>query len=130
MGGCCRTAGMWRCGRGCGSAEWSRCRSVQRPDVLLLDEPTNHLDLAGIEWLEGVLQNAAFACVVISHDRYFLENVATEGVELNHLYKNGFLRVQGNYSQFLKAKEEYLYAQGKRQEALTNRVHTEIEWLR
>ena len=103
---------------------------VQESDILLLDEPTNHLDLAGIEWLEGVLQNAAFACVVISHDRYFLENVATEVVELNHLYENGFLRVQGNYSQFLKAKEEYLYAQGKRQEALTNRVHTEIEWLR
>ena len=103
---------------------------VQQSDILLLDEPTNHLDLAGIEWLEGVLQNAAFACVVISHDRYFLENVATEVVELNHLYENGFLRVQGNYSQFLKAKEEYLYAQGKRQEALTNRVHGEIEWLR
>ena len=103
---------------------------VQQADILLLDEPTNHLDLAGIEWLEGVLQNAAFACVVISHDRYFLENVATEVVELNHLYENGFLRVQGNYSQFLKAKEEYLYAQGKRQEALTNRVHGEIEWLR
>ena len=103
---------------------------VQQADILLLDEPTNHLDLAGIEWLERVLQNAAFACVVISHDRYFLENVATEVVELNHLYENGFLRVQGNYSQFLKAKEEYLYAQGKRQEALTNRVHGEIEWLR
>lgn len=103
---------------------------VQEADILLLDEPTNHLDLAGIEWLEGVLPNAALACVVISHDRYFLENVATEVVELNHLYENGFLRVPGNYSQFLKAKEEYLYAQGKRQEALTNRVHAEIEWLR
>ena len=50
---------------------------VQQPDVLLLDEPTNHLDLAGIAWLEGLLRNAAFACVVVSHDRYFLENVAT-----------------------------------------------------
>jgi ABC transport system ATP-binding/permease protein len=103
---------------------------VQEADILLLDEPTNHLDLAGIEWLEGVLQNAAFASVVVSHDRYFLENVTTEVVELNRLYENGFLRVQGNYSHFLKAKEEYLYAQGNRQEALTNRVHTEIEWLR
>ena len=103
---------------------------VQQADILLLDEPTNHLDLAGIEWLEGVLQNAPFASVVISHDRYFLENVTTEVVELNQVYENGFLRVQGNYSHFLKAKEEYLYAQGNRQEALTNRVHTEIEWLR
>ena len=100
---------------------------VQQADILLLDEPTNHLDLAGIEWLEGVLQNAPFASVVISHDRYFLENVTTEVVELNQVYENGFLRVQGNYSHFLKDKEEYLYAQGNRQEALTNRVHTEIE---
>jgi ABC transport system ATP-binding/permease protein len=103
---------------------------AQGPDILLLDEPTNHLDLAGIEWLETVLQDAAFASVTVSHDRYFLENVATEVVELNHIYENGFLRVEGNYSAFLEAKEEYLHAQGKRQDALTNRVHTEMEWLR
>ncbi|HVA93881.1 MAG TPA: ABC-F family ATP-binding cassette domain-containing protein [Candidatus Dormibacteraeota bacterium] len=103
---------------------------VQSPDVLLLDEPTNHLDLAGINWLEGVLQNAPFACVVVSHDRYFLENVATAVVELARMYENGFLRVGGNYSAFLEAKEEYLHAQRKRQESLENRVHTEIEWLR
>jgi ATP-binding cassette subfamily F protein uup len=103
---------------------------VQGPDVLLLDEPTNHLDLAGINWLETLLQNAPFACVVVSHDRYFLENVATEVVELSRLYENGFLRVSGNYSTFLEAKEEYLHAQRKRQESLENMVHTEIEWLR
>jgi ABC transport system ATP-binding/permease protein len=55
---------------------------VQRPDILLLDEPTNHLDLAGIKWLEETLQNAPFACVVVSHDRYFLETVASEMVEM------------------------------------------------
>ena len=103
---------------------------VQAPDVLLLDEPTNHLDLAGIEWLETALQDAAFACVVVSHDRYFLENVATEMVELNRIYEDGYLHVQGNYSRFLEAKEEYLHAQGQRQDALANRVHTEMEWLR
>ena len=103
---------------------------VQSPDILLLDEPTNHLDLAGINWLESVLQNAAFACVVVSHDRYFLENIATEVVELARMYENGFLRVSGNYSTFLIAKEEYLHAQRKHQESLENRVHTEIEWLR
>jgi ATP-binding cassette subfamily F protein uup len=103
---------------------------VQRPDVLLLDEPTNHLDLAGIEWLEGVLRNATFACVVVSHDRYFLENVANEVMELNEAYENGALRVSGNYSTFLEKKEEYLHAQRNRQEALENRVHIEIEWLR
>ena len=103
---------------------------VQAPDILLLDEPTNHLDLAGIKWLEAVLQAAPFACVVVSHDRYLLENVTTELVEINRIYANGLLRVKGNYSAFLQAKEEYLHAQGKYQEALENRVHNEIEWLR
>jgi ATP-binding cassette subfamily F protein uup len=103
---------------------------VQNPDILLLDEPTNHLDLAGIEWLERLLQKANFACVVVSHDRYFLENVANEVVEIDRAYEDGVLRVNGNYSTFLEAKEEHLHAQRNRQEALENRVHTEIEWLR
>jgi ABC transport system ATP-binding/permease protein len=103
---------------------------VQRADILLLDEPTNHLDFAGIQWLETVLQNTPFAYVVVSHDRYFLENVATEMVELNRAYTDGIFRVNGNYSRFLEKKEEFLEAEGKRQEALTNRVHTELEWLR
>src|SRR6195256_372506 len=103
---------------------------VQKPDILLLDEPTNHLDLAGIEWLETLVHASPFACVVVSHDRYFLENVATEMAELNRIYPNGLLRVHGNYSTFLEKKEEFLHAQAKRQEALENLVHSEIEWLR
>jgi len=103
---------------------------VQHPDILLLDEPTNHLDLEGIEWLESVLQDAPFASVVVSHDRYFLENVTGAMVEINRTYTDGFLRVAGNYSAFLEAKENYLHAQQKHQDALENRVHTELEWLR
>ncbi|MGB8988583.1 MAG: ABC-F family ATP-binding cassette domain-containing protein, partial [Candidatus Sulfotelmatobacter sp.] len=103
---------------------------VQAPDILLLDEPTNHLDLAAIEWLEALLQAAPFACVVVSHDRYFLENVATDMAELNRTYPDGLLRVLGSYSRFLEKKEEFLHAQSKRQEALENLVHREIEWLR
>jgi len=103
---------------------------VQAPDILLLDEPTNHLDLEGIEWLEELLERAAFACVVISHDRYFLENVVTEMAELSRVYPDGLLRVKGPYSVFLEKKEEFLHAQSKRQEALENLVHSEIEWLR
>ena len=103
---------------------------VKAPDVLLLDEPTNHLDLAGIEWLEELLEESAFACVVVSHDRYFLENVASEMAELSRVYPDGLLRVRGNYSAFLEKKEEFLHAQSKRQEALENLVHSEIEWLR
>jgi ATP-binding cassette subfamily F protein uup len=103
---------------------------VQAPDILLLDEPTNHLDLAGIEWLEGLLGEAAFASVIVSHDRYFLENIATDMAELSRVYPDGMLRVRGNYSTFLEKKEEFLHAQSKRQEALENLVHNEIEWLR
>ena len=103
---------------------------VQGPDVLLLDEPTNHLDVPGIEWLEALLAGATFACVVVSHDRYFLENVATETAELSQVYPDGLFRVRGNYSTFLEKKEEFLHAQSKRQEALENLVHNEIEWLR
>lgn len=103
---------------------------MQTPDVLLLDEPTNHLDLAGIEWLEDLLRQAPLACVVVSHDRYFLENIATDMAELSRVYPEGLLRVHGNYSIFLEKKEELLHAQSKRQEALENLVHSEIEWLR
>ena len=103
---------------------------VTAPDILLLDEPTNHLDLAGIEWLEQLLQQAAFACVVVSHDRYFLENVASETAELARVYPDGIFRAAGTYSHFLEVKEQWMHAQARHQEALENRVHTEIEWLR
>ena len=103
---------------------------VEQPDILLLDEPTNHLDLAAIEWLEQFLIDAPFASVVVTHDRYFLENFAEEVAELNRAYPNGLLRVAGNYSKFLEKKEEFLHAQARHQEALENRVRNEIEWLR
>jgi ATP-binding cassette subfamily F protein uup len=103
---------------------------VQDPAILLLDEPTNHLDLAGIEWLEKLLQNSSFASIVVSHDRYFLENVPTAMAELNRVYPDGLLYVAGNYSTFLEKKAEFLHAQSKRQDALENRVRTEMEWLR
>ena len=71
-----------------------------------------------------------FACVLVSHDRYFLENVATEIVELNRVYADGLLRVRGTYRSFWRAREAYLEAQSKLQDALKNRVKTEVEWLR
>jgi ABC transport system ATP-binding/permease protein len=103
---------------------------VTHPDVLMLDEPTNHLDLEGIEWLEGLLNEGDFACVLVSHDRYFLENVATEIVELSRVYADGLLRVQGSYSKFIEGRQAYLEAQSKLQDALKNRVKVEVEWLR
>ncbi|HTF69472.1 MAG TPA: ATP-binding cassette domain-containing protein, partial [Edaphobacter sp.] len=103
---------------------------VAAPDVLLLDEPTNHLDLAGIAWLEELLNEGDFASVVVTHDRYFLENVATEIVELNRVYADGVLRVQGSYSKFIEARQAYLESQSRLEESLRNRVRTEVEWLR
>ena len=103
---------------------------VVKPDVLLLDEPTNHLDLEGIEWLEGLLDAANFAFIVVAHDRYFLENVATEVVELNRIYPNGLLRLKGSYSAFLEGRETWIESEQRAQEGLRNRVRTEVEWLR
>ena len=90
---------------------------------------TTWISQASNGW-RSLLQSARFAAVVISHDRYFLENVPTEVAELNRIYAGGLLRVAGNYSAFLVRKGEFLQAQMKQQESLANRVRTEIEWLR
>jgi ATP-binding cassette subfamily F protein uup len=103
---------------------------VTEPDVLLLDEPTNHLDLEGIEWLEELLRSTRSAFVVVTHDRYFLENVAYEVVELNRIYSEGLLRVKGSYSKFLEDRAAYVEWQQRAQESLRNRVRVEMEWLR
>ena len=103
---------------------------VGKPDVLLLDEPTNHLDLEGIEWLEEVLSRGAFAAVTVSHDRYFLEATSNEIVELNRAYAGGLFRVKAGFSRFLEERQAYFEAQSRQEQALRNRVRTEIEWLR
>jgi len=102
---------------------------ITSPDVLLLDEPTNHLDLEGILWLETAIQ-AARASLVVTHDRYFLERVATQMVEVNRVYPQGCFQVSGNYSQFLEKREDFLEAQAKQKDALATKVRREIEWLR
>jgi ATP-binding cassette subfamily F protein uup len=102
---------------------------VREAELLLIDEPTNHLDLEGVLWLEGLLQEASFAFVLISHDRVFLENVAKRVVELHPQYAEGFLSVSGTYSDFLVQREDYLSAQASRQDALETQVKREIEWL-
>jgi ATP-binding cassette subfamily F protein uup len=103
---------------------------VRNPDVLLLDEPTNHLDLDGIIWLEKLLSGSGFASLVVSHDRYFLENVASDMVEINRIYPEGIFRVKGNYSEFLLKREEFIEVQNKQRESLENTVRREVEWLR
>jgi ATP-binding cassette subfamily F protein uup len=103
---------------------------VRNPDLLLLDEPTNHLDLEGILWLEKLLAAAPFAAVVVSHDRYFLENAVTDMAEISRIYPAGIFRVKGRYSELLLKREEFLEVQARQEEALANRVRREVEWLR
>ena len=103
---------------------------VREPDILLLDEPTNHLDLEGILELEEILALEARAYIVVSHDRYFLENVARRMLELDRAYPEGLLQVDGTYSDLLEKRDEVRKNQAEYQEALANRARREVEWLR
>ena len=103
---------------------------VQEPDVLLLDEPTNHLDVEGILWLEALLKSEPEAFIVVSHDRYFLENITKRMIELSRAYPEGLLQADGSYSEFLEKRDELLRGQAAYQETLANLVRREMEWLR
>jgi ATP-binding cassette subfamily F protein uup len=103
---------------------------VQAPAVLLMDEPTNHLDVEGIVWLEKLLRAEPLAYLVVSHDRYFLENVATRMLELNRVYPEGLFETDGRYSDFLEKRDEALRTQAAYQASLANTVRREIDWLR
>jgi ATP-binding cassette subfamily F protein uup len=103
---------------------------IANPELLLLDEPTNHLDLEGILWLENVIAAAPFACIIVSHDRYFLENAVTDMAEIDRVHPEGIFRVKGTYSELLLRREEFLETQAKQEEALANKVRREVEWLR
>ena len=102
---------------------------IRGPDLLLLDEPTNHLDVEGISWLEEMLTDAPFACLAVSHDRRFLENVTNRVIELSRAYPDGFLSSNGAYSDFLRTREDFLEAQASRERSLAGKVRREIEWL-
>ena len=106
------------------------CELAAAPDILLMDEPTNHLDVEGILWLEDLLTERSRAFLVVSHDRYFLEHVATRMLELNRVYPNGLFETDGSYSEFLARRDEFLRGQAAYQDALANTVRREIEWLR
>ncbi len=103
---------------------------VREPDLLLLDEPTNHLDLEGVLWLERTLREARFAYVLVTHDRALLQNATNRVIELSRAYADGYLSVNGPYSELLARREEYLAAQAHQQDALETRVRREVEWLR
>jgi ATP-binding cassette subfamily F protein uup len=102
---------------------------AKEPDLLLLDEPTNHLDVEGIRWLEEILEGAPFAWIAVTHDRAFLENTATRIVELSRAYPEGSFGVHGNYTEFLRRKQEFLEGQARQEQALANVVREDIRWL-
>ena len=103
---------------------------VREPDVLLLDEPTNHLDVEAILWLEELLRSEPEAFIVVSHDRYFLENITRRMLELNRAYPSGLLQTTGTYSDLLEKRDEVLRNEAAYQETLANLVRREMEWLR
>ncbi|NOX79690.1 MAG: ABC-F family ATP-binding cassette domain-containing protein [Deltaproteobacteria bacterium] len=106
---------------------------ARRPDILVMDEPTNHLDLEGILWLEKLLGSSLpespSAFLLVSHDRLFLENMTNRTMEISPAYPDGFLRVEGKYSEFLEKKEAFLAGQQQRELRLSNRFRRETEWL-
>jgi ATP-binding cassette subfamily F protein uup len=103
---------------------------ARRPDLLLLDEPTNHLDVEGIEAIEELLRRAPFATITITHDRVFLQRVATRILELDRRNAGGLLSVAGDYAAYTRAKSEQMHAQERREVVLRNTLRRETEWLR
>ncbi|MQA08834.1 MAG: energy-dependent translational throttle protein EttA [Pseudonocardiaceae bacterium] len=100
---------------------------LSKPDLLLLDEPTNHLDAESVLWLEQFLANYAGAVLAVTHDRYFLDNVAEWIMELDRGRVVGY---EGNYSTYLEKKRERLEVQGKKDVKLAKRLKNELEWVR
>ncbi|WP_418740052.1 energy-dependent translational throttle protein EttA [Enorma sp.] len=100
---------------------------LEAPDLLLLDEPTNHLDAESVLWLEHFLKNYPGAVLAVTHDRYFLDNVAEWICEVDrgHLYP-----YKGNYSTYLETKAARIAAQGQRDAKLAKRMASELEWVR
>jgi ATP-binding cassette ChvD family protein len=100
---------------------------LEQPDLLLLDEPTNHLDAESVQWLEQHLAKYAGTILAVTHDRYFLDNVAEWILELDrgHAYP-----YEGNYSTYLEKKAERLKVQGKKDQKLERRLREELDWVR
>ena len=100
---------------------------LQKPDLLLLDEPTNHLDAESVLWLEQHLQKYPGAVIAITHDRYFLDNVAEWIAEVD---RGRLIGYEGNYSTYLEKKAERLDIQGKKDAKLAKRLKEELDWVR
>ncbi|REF31706.1 energy-dependent translational throttle protein EttA [Calidifontibacter indicus] len=100
---------------------------LSKPDLLLLDEPTNHLDAESVTWLEQHLESYHGAVLAVTHDRYFLDNVAQWICEVD---RGRLYPYEGNYSTYLEKKQERLQVQGKKDAKLAKRLKNELEWVR
>jgi sulfate-transporting ATPase len=104
------------------------CRLLlSKPDMLLLDEPTNHLDAESVAWLEHFLEEYPSTVIAVTHDRYFLDNVAEWILELD---RGHGIPWQGNYSSWLEQKEQRLGQEERQQDALAKTLKRELEWVR
>ncbi|HEX7738059.1 MAG TPA: energy-dependent translational throttle protein EttA [Marmoricola sp.] len=100
---------------------------LQQPDLLLLDEPTNHLDAESVQWLEGHLASYPGAVLAVTHDRYFLDNVANWILELDRGKAHPY---EGNYSTYLETKKERLKIEGQKDAKRAKMLEKELEWVR
>ncbi len=100
---------------------------LQQPDLLLLDEPTNHLDAESVQWLEGHLKNYPGAVLAVTHDRYFLDNVAEWIAEVDRGQIHGY---EGNYSTYLETKKDRLKIEGQKDAKRSKMLERELEWVR
>ncbi len=104
------------------------CRLLlEKPDILLLDEPTNHLDAESVAWLERFLQEYAGTVILVTHDRYFLDNVVEWILELD---RGRGIPFQGNYSAWLEARQKRAIQEGKSEEARQKALSSELDWIR
>ena len=100
---------------------------IQKPDILLLDEPTNHLDAESVEWLENHLKEYAGAVLMITHDRYFLDNVVGWILELD---RGKYFPYEGNYSTYLEKKSKRLEQESREESGRQKAIKDELEWIR
>jgi len=100
---------------------------IAEPDLLILDEPTNHLDLEMVEWLEDFLKRSTMALLMVTHDRYFLDRVCTNIMEIDH---QGLFQYNGNYSYYLEKRQERIESWNTESERTVNLYKKELDWMR
>jgi len=100
---------------------------ISEPDLLMLDEPTNHLDLEMVEWLEDFLKRSTMALLMVTHDRYFLDRVCTNIMEIDH---QGLFQYSGNYSYYLEKRQERIENWNAESDRTVNLYKKELEWMR